>query len=169
MAAGAARAAQGQQAQFEITLAGPGKDANKIEASGDRERTIFDITSPGGIGRATVRQPKDGWPKAIAVRIHLGGMENFSVSNGKTTLRAGVLSHGDNRRLLHTIPADTNRESPALAKDSPYWMDIKVSDAAGRPAEKIPVKGGCFEMTLPAALLEDGPKSLAVSWIDFYR
>ncbi len=39
----------------------------------------------------------------------------------------------------------------------------------GKPAETIPLVNGHFEMRLPKTLFEGNPKSIAISWIDFYR
>ena len=33
----------------------------------------------------------------------------------------------------------------------------------------IPLDGGYFEVTFPAAFFKDNPKSLTAEWIDFYR
>ena len=38
-----------------------------------------------------------------------------------------------------------------------------------KPAKEIPLKGGYFELPLPRALFEGNPKSITVSWIDYYR
>ena len=34
---------------------------------------------------------------------------------------------------------------------------------------ELPLKGGYFEMQLPAAFFEGNPKSITIDWIDFYR
>ena len=37
------------------------------------------------------------------------------------------------------------------------------------PTTTIPLMDGYFEMQLPRAFLEGNPKTITVSWIDFYR
>ena len=56
-----------------------------------------------------------------------------------------------------------------VGKDSPCWMEIRGFDSTGKPLTGLPGNGGCFEITLPRALLEGQPKNLDLGWIDFYR
>jgi hypothetical protein len=47
--------------------------------------------------------------------------------------------------------------------------DIRIVSGEGKPAKELPLKDGYFEMMLPKAFFEGNPKSIALSWIDFYR
>lgn len=59
-------------------------------------------------------------------------------------------------------------EDRRVEQDSPYGMEIKALDAKGNPIKGLPTSGGFFERTLPTALFERNPKSLALGWIDFF-
>ncbi len=126
------------------------------------DRTIYSIRSPSGIGSATIA--RDPWPKHVSLRLHLRGLEQLSIDNGSVTIKASVLSHSGNRRLLHAV--EGGREK-TVEKGSPYWTEIQAFDASGRPVAGLPEGAGYFEMALPQALLE--ARSLTISWIDFYR
>ena len=52
-----------------------------------------------------------------------------------------------------------------VTKDSPFWTDVKIVGGD----RKIPLKDGHFEFELPAAFFANNSKTIAVSWIDFYR
>ena len=98
------------------------------------------------------------------LRLHLKGLENFKVSNGKVTLEASMSSQDGNVRLWK----DGKEDSPLDSK-SPYWLEIRRFDHDGKEATTIPLKDGYFEIQLPKALFDDDPKSITVNWIDFYR
>jgi hypothetical protein len=89
-------------------------------------------------------------------------LESLAVSNGKVKLTGSVLSHsGNTKRLYLTEEGKDGEREPGT--------EIKVLDAAGKPVKGLPDKGGYFEIKLPKALLDGGPKSLELGWIDFYR
>ena len=106
------------------------------------------------------------WPNSVTLRLHLKGLEHFKVTNGETTLKAAVSSHGGKQAVRLWL--DDKEKSPLNAK-SPLWMMVRMMGEDGKSAETIPLKDGYFEMQLPKALLEDDPKSITVNWIDFYR
>jgi len=151
-------------APFQITTR---KESDRVKVLSEGDRTIVVITSPFGISNATIARKTENWPKAVVLRLDLRGLESLSISNGKIKLGASVLSHGDNMRLLHL--SKDGKEGPRLEKRSPYWTEIKIFNAEGEPIERLPDKGGYFEMTLPRALFKDNPKSVHLGWIDFYR
>jgi hypothetical protein len=125
-------------------------------------RTVFCVRSPSGIGRATIQ--RETWPDHVNLRLHLRGLERLKLSDGSVTIKASVLSHSGNRRLLRVVQDD---EEKAVEKGSPYWTEIQVLDSKGKPVRGLPEEGGYFEMILPKPLLE--AKSLTIEWIDFYR
>jgi hypothetical protein len=57
----------------------------------------------------------------------------------------------------------------SLDEKSPLWTDIRIVGGDGKPAKKLPLKNGDFELTLPRAFFEGNPKAITVNWIDFYR
>ena len=138
-------------------------DRITVEAKG--ETVLYSIASPSGIGRAEVSRWK-GWPKRVVVRLHLRGLESFTVSDGKVKLSVSVQSHGEHAKLRHVW--EDGREK-ALTRDSPYWTKVEVLDAKGNAVGELPPQGGCFRITLPEELLKEKPKSLTFGWIDFYR
>jgi hypothetical protein len=129
-------------------------------------KTVISIHSRSGIGSATVTRTKASWPPAMIVRLHLGGLECFAVTSGKTRLTTSVASHGGHAKRLHVDQDGTDRE---VETGSPYWTEVKVVGADGKPALDYPVKDGYFEIALPAALLQEQPKTITLAWIDFYR
>jgi hypothetical protein len=144
---------------FDITTK---KAEDQVKVKVEKDTATFDVSSQSGIGGATITATNGKWPTTVILRLHLGGLESFAVSNGKIKLTGSVLSHdGSTKRLyLSEVGKEGERES---------GTEIKVLDAAGKRVKGLPNKGGYFEITLPKALLEGQPKSLEVGWIDFYR
>ena len=126
--------------------------------------TIFSVQSPSGIGSATIHQAS--WPGHMRLRLHLRGLEGLTISNASVTVKASVLSHSGNRRLLRVV---NNGQEQVTEEGSRYWTEIKALDAKGKPVQGLPEEGGYFEMVLPQVLFETNPKSLTIDWIDFYR
>lgn len=138
------------------------KPADQVKVTVENGTATLDVTSPSGIGGATVTLPKGEWPTTIILRLHLSGLESFAVSNGKIKLTGSVLSHsGNTKRLYLTEIGNGDEREPST--------QINIFDAQGKPANGLPAKGGYFEIRLPRALLESEPKSLELGWIDFYR
>jgi len=140
-----------------------GDDAVAVKREG--EKVILAVTSRSGIGKATIT-PAAKWPKMAVLRLHLRGLESLRISDGQTTLEASVSSHGDGAVRLNL--RDGNNEKPVDAK-SPYWTEVRILDAQGKPVKKLPLQDGCFELQIPSALLPGEGKTLELFWIDFYR
>ena len=154
-----------QPAAFDIRCE---KKADAVAVTADADRTLFTITSASGIGGATIERKGDSWPKQLVLRVHLRGLESLGITTGDLKLSASVASHSGNPRTLILAKKD-GKDSPPLAKDSPYWMDILALDAKGKPVNGLPDKDGYFEMVFPKALLDDNASKLTIGWIDFYR
>jgi hypothetical protein len=137
-----------------------------VQAQADDRKVVFVVKSPSGIDSATIERVEKNWPEAVALKLHLNGLESLVVSNGKVKLHAAVSSQEG--KLQVRLWKD-DKEAEPLDHKSPYWMDIRSSAADGKPAQKLPLKDGHFDMTLPKAFLEGNPASLSVHWIDFYR
>jgi len=149
----ACAAAPPTPAGYEITVRRAGDRVTVVEA-GDGVR--FDVTSPRGIGEATIarRQGAGDWPGRVTLRLHLRGLESLALEVGDVRLHLSVLSHGE-RRVLRTMrTADDERERP-VPEGGEYCADVVIGAAR-------------FDVTVPAALLQPGGV-LKVSWIDFYR
>jgi hypothetical protein len=148
---------------FEIAME---KKADRLLAMVVEGRTVLDIHSRSGIGAADVTRTKPRWPEAVVVRLHLGMLECFAITSGKTRLTTSVASHGGRAKRLHVEQDGIDNE---VDKDSPYWTEIKVLGRDGKPTADYPLKDGYFEIALPAALLRDQPKTITLAWIDAYR
>lgn len=48
-------------------------------------------------------------------------------------------------------------------------VQITAVDAGGKPACKIPLENGYFEVVVPKAFLAGRTKTIRVQWIDFFR
>ena len=154
-------AAEGDQPIFKIT---PKKKDDTVEVRADKDKTLFIVKSPSGISPAVIQRQQESWPKAIVLRLHLKGLENFRASNGRVRLDAAVSSPTGKVRLWKD-----GKEDAPLDEKSPFWTDIRIVGGDGKPANVIPLKDGYFEMMLPRAFFEGNPKTITVAWIDFYR
>jgi len=133
----------------------------------DGERAIVTVTSPSGIGGATITREGERWPGSIVFRLRLRGLERLRIGTGKGTLSASVSSSGDHRTILSF--SEGGKEEVSIDRRSPYWTEISILDAQGHPAKEIPLKDGVFEVTLPRALFVSNPPTITLDWIDFYR
>ena len=140
------------------------RDNDKVEVKVQKGTTVFLVHSPFGISQTVIERTDGNWPDKVMLRLHLKGLENFKISNGKITIEAAVSSQDGNVRIWK----DGKEDSPLDAKSS-YWTEIRMFSDDGKQATAIPLKDGYFEIQLPTALFEDNPQSLTVNWIDFYR
>jgi hypothetical protein len=148
---------------FKITTK---RDNDRVDAKVEKGKVTFSIHSPFGISHAAIERAGESWPDTVELRLHLKGMENFQVTNGKMKLEASAsLQEG---KPLVRLWKDGKEDAP-LDAESPCWMEIRILDVDGKQAMEIPLKDGYFEMTLPKALFEGNPKAITVNWIDFYR
>lgn len=158
-----ALAADGPTPKFNVKTR---KSDDSVRVDGDAGKVVFAVRSPSGIGSATVERTANDWPAGVTLRLHLSGLESLVVSNGKAALKAAVARHEG--KLQARLWID-DKETEPLAPTSPYWMDIRILGADGKPASQLPLKNGHFEMTLPRAIFDGNPRSLSMQWIDFYR
>ena len=70
--------------------------------------------------------------------------------------------------LCTKIPPTVETPTP-LNEKSRFWMDVRILSSDGKPADKIPMKNGYFEVALPKVLFDGNPKSVTLNWIDFNR
>jgi hypothetical protein len=146
--------------QFKITTK---RDNDKVDVKVEQDTTVFSVHSPFGISQTVIERTEENWSDIVMLQLHLKGLENFKVTNGKVTLEAAVSSQDGKVRLWK----DGKEDSPLDAK-SPYWMEIRMFSDDRKPVKTIPLDG-YFEIQLPKALFEENPKSITVEWIDFYR
>lgn len=152
--------------QFKITTKRSDDKVDLYPSVDKGSIAIFSIRSPFGISNATIERIESNWKQPIVIRLHLKGLENLQITNGKTTLEASVSSHDEKSRVRFWKDKD---EDKLLDSTSPYWMEIRMMDRDEKLTNAIPLIDGYFEMQLPKAMFEDNPKSITISWIDFYR
>jgi hypothetical protein len=150
-------------APFKITTK---RKDDRVEVRADGDRAVLSVKSPFGISKAEVERLQEKWPKAVVLRLHLTGLSTFRVSNGKEQVDASV-SVQDGKPKAR-VWKDGNEDAPLDAKN-PLWMDLRIVGGDGKPPNELPLKDGYFELTLPAALFASNPKTITLSWIDFYR
>jgi len=143
------------------------KRDDRITAGAEGKRVVLAVTSPSGIGGTEIARKEPTWPAELALRLHLTGLESLTIANGKTTLKVSVLSHGKFDRQLYLLT--DYKEGPTLDKASPFWTEVRAFNADGQLTDKLPAKGGWFELTVPSALLGADVQKLEINWIDFYR
>ena len=147
--------------QFKITTK---RADDRIGVEVEKARMVFSVHSPFGISQAVIESTSGNWPEVVMLRLHLKGLENLKISNGKVTLEAAVSSQDGTVRHWK----DGKEDSP-LDSTSQNWMEIRLIGNDGKPTKTIPLDDGYFEMQLPNALFEGNPKSITLNWIDFYR
>lgn len=150
-------------ATFKITTK---KNDDAVAVRVDDGKTVFVIKSPSGISQAVIERQGDKWPDAVTLRLQLNGLESFQASNSKVSLNAAVSNQ--NGTLTVRSWKDANEASP-LDQKSPFWIATRIVGGDGKPATRLPLKGGYFEMTLPKAFFEGQPKTITVKWVDFHR
>lgn len=160
---GLGAAAEDKAPKFKVTTR---KMDDTVQVQVDGGKVVFSVKSPSGIGSATIERTEDKWPVTVTLKLHLKGLEKLVVSTSKVKLNVAVSSQ-DGKLRVRVWKDD--KEADLLDAKSPYWMEVRIVGADGKPAKELPLKDGHFEMTLPKAFLEDHPKSLSVEWIDFYR
>jgi hypothetical protein len=161
--AGDGDALKDQPAKFKITTR---RKDDSVEVRAHKDKTLFTVRSPFGISQAIIERADDKWPKVVVLRLHLKGLSNFRASNGKVALEAAVsIQEGKPKVRLWK----DGKEDAPLDEKSPLWTNIRIVGGDSKPAKELPLKDGYFEMTLPKLIFEGSPKSITVSWIDFYR
>lgn len=154
---------------FTIENIKPGERRDGIKATIQGDTVVFEIRDARDIGGARIAPKSGDWPKAVILRLHLGGLEQLQVSGAKVSLIASVLSHSGHRRLLEIEEAGKERRS--AGKDDPLWMTIKIKDTLGAEIDALPdpAKGSYFEVVVPPALFVEEKAVLTLHWIDFHR
>lgn len=148
---------------FKITTK---RDSDKVDVKDEKGNVTISIHSPFGISHAEIVREEQKWPDAVVLMLHLKGLENFKVTNGKVKFE-GSASLQDGKSVVQ-LWKDGKEDMPIDA-ESPYWMEVRILDGDGKQAKVMPLKNGYFEMTLPKAFFEGNRKAITVNWIDFHR
>jgi hypothetical protein len=137
----------------------------RVTVSADAQQAIVDVSSPSGIGGATVAITSAVQPQKITLRLHLRGLEELRFTYGDTTISASISSAGDTS--IHQTYRGAGPER-AIAEGSPYWMQTRLVPAGGAPAT-IPLQDGYIEVEAPQDFLASGQTTFAIQWVDFFR
>lgn len=120
--------------------------------------TVVEIHSPSGIGRSWITLPETLPSGPVEFRLHLAGLEHFSLASGGTVITLSMAQSG--RAPLITARAAGEPETP-LTPDSPHWLEVYPP----APGRDDPV----YRVVAPPHLLDQRPQDLEISWVDFYR
>ena len=71
--------------QYIVTSTHP--QASTIKIITQDKRTVFDVTSPFGIGSASIKSSNGVWSEQIHIRLHLKKLEGFTVSTQNVKLQ----------------------------------------------------------------------------------
>jgi hypothetical protein len=152
---------QDQPAKFKITTR---RKDDSVEVRPGKDKALFTVKSPFGIGKAVIERAEGHWPKAVTLRLRLKGLSSFRVSKGKVTLDAAV-SIEEGKAMMRLWK--NGKEDTPIDEKSPLWTKIRIVGGDGKPAKELPLKDGYFEIALPRAFIEVNPKSIRLTWIDF--
>lgn len=150
------------------------REGTKVTFAGDSEQAAVDIRCERGIDTCTLVRKGEHWPKQLALRIHLRGLESFKVIADDTIINWAVESRGE--FASHSTLTSGKRETQ-LEPGDPYHTiarpvrspdPVSVTKEPGRKGLQVMIPR-CFEVPIPARLLENNPEKLQLQWIDFYR
>jgi hypothetical protein len=154
--------------QFEIISSERiGRETSKSVVSGSAEVVIIPIKSKRGIGSANIK-PRTQWPKKVELHIHLKGLENIEIDNGKSVITSSYsLRHRSTYVSVSGKPARQDLKN--IVKES-HPFSLQITPVSRKPdrAPGIPLDG-YFKIEIPSEFLKNRPQSLKVNWIDFYR
>jgi hypothetical protein len=131
----------------------PLKGDPQIVFTTSNDLLLIDITSPTGIGGATIDKTSGQWPPKIVMRLHLKGLEDFKFKYGAKTVEISVSSQ--NTRLVREELVQDGQVGPLSAGDA-YWMNVTANP-------------DYFDIEAPADFLTSGENTFTIEWIDFYR
>ena len=122
-----------------------GDNADRIEVTMEGPVSVVHVHRTRGIGGATVRRPRSGWPPAVRVRLHdFQALDGFSARSTAATLRC-----------------ETQGALPGV----PHVCSVD----GGAPLDLVRRRENAFELELPSALLANDVDSVEVRWVDRYR
>ena len=140
------------------------RDDDKAEVAVEKNRATISIRSPSGISQAVIERTQEHWPETVVVRLRLQGLESLKIASETIKLEASVSSSNGDFRLWRS-----GEEEKALNEKSSLWFEPKLLDSKGRKSKSIPLQDGYIELQLPKALFASNPRSITLTWVDFYR
>jgi hypothetical protein len=134
------------------------KPADTLVTGKEKDRTIFIVTSPSGIGGATATLKGGQWPENVTIRLQqqqgkgYAMLENFTLTTDRVRVEGNAKSSGKFNFCF--LGADKKGRSNA-----PPTGTLNVRVEVGKDA---------LDVTLPSCLLI-GSSQFELSWIDAYR
>ncbi len=142
------------------------KTDDKVTIQIEKNLVSFVVLSPSGISQAIIERNEEKWPESVLIKLKLKGLENFRATNEKEILQAAVFSTGNPHKIR--VWKDNDEKVTLDSKNSSY-IDIRILNSTGHPTDQIPLEDGTFAVRLPKVFFKNNPKSITISWIDFYR
>ena len=139
---------------YEIKLRKP---ADTLVWGTEKDRTIFLITCPSGIGGATLHLKAGQWPENVTIRLQqqqgksLTSLENFTLSTDRVRVEGDLKSTGKFRFWFLDANKSAGKREPSGALNV---IVAKQKDS--------------LDVTLPTCLLL-ASSSVEIAWIDVYR
>ncbi len=140
------------------------RDDDTTEVALEKNSVTVSIRSPSGISQAVIERTQERWPESFVVRLHLQGLESLKLVSETIKLEASISSSNGNFRIWRS-----GDEEKALNKRSSLWFEPKLLDSKGKKSKSMPLQDGYIELQLPKALFASNPRSITLSWVDFYR
>ena len=140
------------------------RDDDTAEVAVEKNKATLSIRSPSGISQAVIERTQEHWPEKLVVRLHLQGMESLKIVSESIKLEASISSSNGDFRIWRS-----GEEEKPLDEKSSLWFEPKLLDSKGNVSKAIPLKDGYIELQLPKALFAANPRSITLSWVDFYR
>ncbi len=140
------------------------RDNDRTEVRVQQGQVVLAVHSPMGISEATITRVAEHWPQALIVRLHLQGLEHFSLTQGDVKIEGAISSQDGTLRVWRA-----GQEDQPLQADHPLWIKVRRLDAEGQPTNALPCPAGSIELQVPRAFLKDNPSTFTLGWIDFYR
>jgi hypothetical protein len=157
-------AAKELPALVKITTAKP--DDSVVVEPAKPKTILLVVKSHSGSGRATINGLNEDCSKIVTLRFCLKGLEALQISNGTVSLNAAASLHDHD---LEVRQWKSGEENDPLDDTDPLSMKVRIAGNDPNAQTSLPLKKGYFEVVLPKALFAGKPKSITVSWIDFYR
>jgi hypothetical protein len=151
-------------AQFTLEVQG---ESNQVLYRVDNGAAIFEITSPTGMGNATVELVAEKLPEKLILRFYLQGLEDLRFTYGTTTVSASVPT-GTPDLILENVKTAEGEDAVDITPDSPYWMDVRLVPASEGGSSSTP-QPGYFEVVAPEDFLAGPYRGFSIRWLDFYR
>jgi len=165
---GCAATPAGPSPGLSVELTGASAEGDQITTSIEGAQVVVDVYSERGIGGAEISAPGGEWPQRLLLRLHLGGLESFEVSNGEFTIHTQLQSHPPYTQMCEVFVGDGGQGTP-VDQNSAYYIPLQIVSGQVSGEATIPIEEGYIELALPAVLFEPEPETLSIEWIDFYR